>query len=61
MESVEMVVCSEDNVSLTSTWYVALEHAREVGCEEQAEMRQRSQHKEQQRAYRLDKSEVPSP
>jgi len=61
MESVEMVVCSDDNVSLTPTWYDALEQAREEGREEQAEMRQRSQHKEQQRAYRLDKSEVPSP
>ena len=54
MESVEMVVCSEDNVSLTPTWNDALEHAREEGREEQAEMRQRSQHKDQQRRYRLN-------
>ena len=54
MESVGMVVCSEDNVSLTPTWNDALEHAREEGREEQAEMRQRSQHKDQQRRYRLN-------
>jgi hypothetical protein len=53
-----MVVCSENNVSLTPTWHVALELAREEGREEQAEMLQRSVHKEQQRAYRLNKNEV---
>jgi hypothetical protein len=60
MESVGMVVCSENNVTLTPTWNDALEQAREVGREVQAEMRQRSVHKEQQRAYRLNKNEVPS-
>jgi biotin operon repressor len=61
MESVGMVVCSENKVSLSPTWYDALELAREEGREEQAEMRQRSLHKAQQRAYRLNKNEVPSP
>jgi hypothetical protein len=61
MESVGMVVCSENNVTLTPTWHVALEHAREEGREEQAEIRQRSVHKEQQRMYRLNKNEVPTP
>jgi hypothetical protein len=61
MESVGMVVCSESNVYLTPTWIDALEQAREVGREEQAEMRQRSLHQAQQRAYRLNKSEVPTP
>jgi len=61
MESVGMVVCSENNISLTPTWNDALEQAREEGREEQAEMRQRSQHKEQQRAYRLYKKGLPSP
>jgi hypothetical protein len=56
-----MVVCSERKVSLTPTWYVALEQAREEGREEQAEMRQRSLHQAQQRAYRLNKNELPSP
>ena len=56
MESVGMVVCSENNVSLSPMWYDALEHAREVGREEQAEMRQRSLH-QAQRAYRLNKNE----
>jgi hypothetical protein len=56
MESVGIVVCSESNVSLTPTWYVALEHAREVGRKEQAEMRQRTLH-QAQRAYRLNKNE----
>ena len=60
MESVGMVVCSENAVSLTRTWYVALEHAREVGREEQAEMRQRSLH-QAQRAYRLNINEAPTP
>jgi hypothetical protein len=60
MESVGMVVCSENKVSLTPTWYDALEHAREEGCEEQAEMRQRSLH-QAQRAYRLNKNEVQGP
>jgi hypothetical protein len=54
-------VCSENNVCLTPTWNDALEQAREVGREEQAEMRQRSLHQAQQRAYRLNKSEVPTP
>ena len=56
MESFGMVVCSENNVSLSPMWYDALEHAREVGREEQAEMRQRSLH-QAQRAYRLNKNE----
>jgi hypothetical protein len=61
MESVGMVVCSENNVTLTPTWNDALEQAREEGREEQAEMRQRSLHQAQQRAYRLKKIEVPTP
>ena len=61
MESVGIVVCCGNTVSLTPTWNDALEHAREVGREEQAEMRQRSLHQAQQRAYRLNKSEVPTP
>jgi hypothetical protein len=60
MESVGMVVCSQNTVSLTPTWYRALEQAREEGREEQAEMRQRSLY-QAQRAYRLNKNEVPSP
>jgi hypothetical protein len=55
MESVGMVVCSENTESLTPTWHVALERAREEGREEQAEMRQRSLHQAQQRVYRLNK------
>ena len=47
MVSFGMVVCSEDNVSLTPTWNDALEQAREEGREEQAEMRQRSLHQAQ--------------
>jgi hypothetical protein len=54
MESVGMVVCSENTVSLTPTWHVALEQAREEGREEQAEMRQRLLY-QAQRAYRLNK------
>jgi hypothetical protein len=61
MESVGMIVCSENTVSLTPTWHVALERAREEGREEQAEKRQRSVHKEQQRRYRLNKKGLPSP
>jgi len=61
MEYFGMVVCSEDNVSLTPTWNDALESAREEGREEQAEMLQRSLHQAQQRAYRLNENEVPSP
>jgi hypothetical protein len=53
MESVGMVVCSENSVSLTPRWNDALEQAREEGREEQAEMRQRRLHQAQQRAYRL--------
>jgi hypothetical protein len=60
MESVGMVVFSENTVSLTPTWSDALEHAREEGREEQAEMHQWSLH-QAQRAYRLNKNEVPSP
>jgi hypothetical protein len=60
MESVGMIVCCENNVSLTPTWYDALEQAREVGREEQAEMLQRSLHQAQRR-YRLYKKGLPSP
>jgi len=53
MESVGMVERSGNNVSLAPRWYGALELAREVGREEQAEMHQRSLH-QAQRAYRLN-------
>jgi hypothetical protein len=55
MESVGMVVCTEGSVSLTPTWRVALELAREAGREERAEMLQRSLH-QAQRAYCLNPS-----
>jgi hypothetical protein len=61
MESFGMALCTENKVSLRPTWYDAVEQAREVGREEQAEMRQRRLHQAQERVYRINKNEVPSP
>ena len=60
MESVEMVLCSKNNVSLTPTWHEALELAREEGREEQAEVFS-GRYTRAQRAYRLNTNEVPTP